>query len=111
MRREAFAEAFASRAAQGRVLVYEGLAFEGDRARTRVVVDWLGTLGDTGKALFVTPQVDEPTARAAANAREIGVRSVGALRTTDVLTHDTIIVRRDALEALASRVALNGGQA
>jgi large subunit ribosomal protein L4 len=108
MRREAFAEAFAARVGQGRVLVYEGLSFESDRPRTRTVVDWLGKLGDTGKALFVTPAVDEPTARAAANARAIGVRSVGALRTTDVLTHDTLIVRRDALEALASRAALNG---
>jgi large subunit ribosomal protein L4 len=108
MRREAFAEAFAARVGQGRVLVYETLAFEGDRPRTRAVVDWLGKLGDTGKALFVTLAVDEPTARAAANARAIGVRSVGALRTTDVLTHDTLIVRRDALDALASRVTLNG---
>jgi large subunit ribosomal protein L4 len=108
MRREAFAEAFAARVGQGRVLVYEGLSFENDRPRTRAVVDWLGKLGDTGKALFVTAAVDEPTARAAANAREIGVRSVGALRTTDLLTHDTLIVRRDALDALASRVALNG---
>ena len=111
MRREAFAEAFAARVGQGRVLVYEALSFEGDRPRTRAVVDWLGKLGDTGKALFVTPAVDEPTARAAANAREIGVRSVGALRTTDVLTHDTLIVRRDALEALASRVELNTNSA
>lgn len=111
MRREAFAEAFAARAGQGRVLVYESLRFEDDRPRTRTVVEWLGKLGDTGKVLFVTPEIDEPTARAAANAGHVGVRSVGALRTTDVLTYDTLIVRRDALDALVSRVAMNGGAA
>ncbi len=109
MRREAFLQAFAARAGEGRVLVYEGMRFEDDRPRTRTVVDWLDKLGDTGKVLLVTPDIDETTARAAANAKHVAVRSVGALRTTDMLTHDTVVVRRDALEALATRVALTAG--
>ncbi len=108
MRREAFLQAFAARAGAGRVLVYEGMQFEDDRPRTRTVVEWIGKLGDAGTVLLVTPDIDEMTARAAANAKHVAVRSVGALRTTDVLTHDTVVVRRDALEALASRVALSG---
>ncbi|MBI2325285.1 MAG: 50S ribosomal protein L4 [Chloroflexi bacterium] len=108
MRREAFLQAFAARAGEGRVLVYEGMALEDDRPRTRTVVEWLGKLGDTGRVLLVTPDIDETTARAAANAKHVAVRSVGALRTTDMLTHDTLVVRRDALDALATRVALTG---
>ncbi len=103
MRREAFAEAFAARAGEGRVLVYEGLAFEDGAARTRTVVEWLGKIGDTGRVLFVTPQIDEQIARATANAKSTQVRSVGTLRTNDLLVNDTLIVRRDALDALADR--------
>ena len=106
MRREAFAEAFAARAGEGRVLVYEGLTFDGDGPKTKTILGWLGKIGDAGKALFVTPEVDEPTASAAANARETSVRSVGALRTSDLLTHDTVIVRRDAIDALAERARI-----
>src|SRR5262249_19231979 len=50
MRREAFAEAFAARAADGRVLVYEGLEIDGERPRTAAVVGWLDKIGDTGRA-------------------------------------------------------------
>jgi large subunit ribosomal protein L4 len=111
MRREAFLQALRERYDAGRVLVFEAIRFEGDRPRTRTVAEWLGKLGDAGKVLLVTPQVDATTARAAANLQGLAYRSVGALRTADVLTHDTLVVRRDALEALASRVALDGGEA
>ena len=106
MRREAFAEAFAARAGEGRVLVYEGLSFDGDRPRTKAVTQWLDKLGDTGRALLVTPEVDVDVARATANEKRIALRSVGALRTADLLTHDTVIVQRAALEALASRASV-----
>ncbi|MDE3103151.1 MAG: 50S ribosomal protein L4, partial [Chloroflexota bacterium] len=94
---------FAARAGEGRVLVYEGLAFEDGAPRTRTVVEWLDKIGDTGSVLFVTPEVDAQIARATANAAHARVRSVGTLRTSDLLTHDTLIVRRDALDALAAR--------
>jgi large subunit ribosomal protein L4 len=110
MRREAFAEAFAARAAGGRVLVYEELSFDGDRPHTRAVLDWLDRIGDTGKALLVTSEVDARIAVAAANAPEIGVRSVGALRTFDLLTYDTLLVQRGALDALAARAAVGGAK-
>ncbi len=103
MRREAFAEAFAARAGEGRVLVYEGLSFEEGTPRTRTVVQWLDKIGDAGRVLFVTPEVDEQIARATANAKSARVRSVGTVRTNDLLTHDTLIIRRDALDALAAR--------
>ena len=111
MRREAFLEAIARRADAGRVLVFDELRFEEGRPRTRAVADFLGKLGDTGKTLLVMPQIDEVTARAAANLPRVAFRSVGALRTSEVLAHDTLVVRRDALEVLRSRVALNGGAA
>ncbi len=109
MRREAFAEAFAARARAGRVLAFEGITFD-ETPRTRAVIEWLGKVGDTGSVLIVTPAIDAATARAAANAARVAVRSVGALRTTDVLMHDTVLVRRDALEALAQRASISNGR-
>jgi large subunit ribosomal protein L4 len=103
MRREAFAEAFAARAADGRVLVYEGLEIDGDRPRTNAVVQWLDKIGDTGRALLVTGGIDHSVAVATANARDVGLRSVGALRTRDLITYDTVLVHRGALDALAAR--------
>jgi large subunit ribosomal protein L4 len=111
MRREAFLQALAARRGAGRFLVYDSLAFEEDKPSTRTVLEWLDKIGDTGRTLLVTPEIDDTTARAAANVKGVAARSVGALRTADVLTHDTLIVRRDALDALAGRVALNGGAA
>jgi large subunit ribosomal protein L4 len=108
MRREAFAEAFAARAADGRVLVYEGLEIDGDRPRTSAVVGWLGKIGDTGRALLVTGEIDPKVAVAAANAKDVGLRSVGALRTRDLITYDTLLVHRGALDALAARASLGG---
>jgi large subunit ribosomal protein L4 len=106
MRREAFAEAFAARAADGRVLVYEGLRIPEDRARTSAVIEWLGKVGDTGSALLVTKEIDPHVALATANAKDVGLRSVGALRTQDLLRYDTLFVQRDALDALAARAAV-----
>src|SRR5262249_58807947 len=92
MRREAFAEAFAARAADGRVLVYEALEIDGERPRTAAVVGWLDKIGDLGRALLVTHEIDPKVAVAAANAKDVGLRSVGALRTRDLITHDTVLV-------------------
>ena len=108
MRREAFAEAFAARAADGRVLVYEGLEVGGERPRTSAVVGWLDKIGDTGRALLVTGEIDPNVAVATANARDVALRSVGALRTRDLITHDTVLVHRGALDALAARASIGG---
>ena len=103
MRKAAFAEAFAARAAEGRVLVFEGLAVNGDRPRTRTFVEWLGRIGGTGSTIVVTGVVDENVTRVARNVPEVTLRSVESLQLADLLSHDTLLVRRDALEGLALR--------
>ena len=111
MRRAAFAEAVASRAAEGRVLVVEDLKLEGERPRTRDVVAWLGKIGDTGNAVMVWNEIDEPKARAMANLRELELRTPGSLRLSDVLVSDTLLVHRAALPALAARAEVGGAKA
>ncbi len=103
MRRAAFSEAFAARAAEGRVIVFDQPPLGDKRPRTAALVAWLAGIGDTGSALLVTVDGDTTTARAVANAGRVEIRTAGTLRLTDVLTHDTVLVARPALEALAAR--------
>jgi large subunit ribosomal protein L4 len=106
MRRAAFAEALASHAANGRVLVIEELRFDSEEPRARDVVTWLGRVGDTGRAVLVTPGEDNGVGRAASNLRELDLRTPGSLRLADVLRAQTLLVHRQALDALAARATV-----
>ena len=103
MRRAAFSQAVSARAAEGRVLVIEGLRLEGDRPRTRDVVTWLGRIGDTGATVIVTNEIDERVGRAMANIPALEYRTPGSLRLVDVLESDTLMIQRTALGAIAIR--------
>jgi large subunit ribosomal protein L4 len=110
MRRAAFGEAVSERAAAGRILVLEELRFDGDRPRTREVVAWLGRIGDTGRTMVVSPELDERIGRAVANLPDVELRTPGSLRLSDVMESDTILVTRPALEALAVRAGERAGE-
>ena len=103
MRRAAFGEAVSERAAAGRIFVLEELRFDGERPRTREVVAWLGRIGDTGRTMVVSPELDERIGRAVANLPDVELRTPGSLRLSDVMESDTLLVTRPALEALAAR--------
>jgi large subunit ribosomal protein L4 len=107
MRRAAFAQAVGARAAAGRFLVVEGIAFADDRPRTREIARWLAGIGDVGRAILVTGAHDEKIGSAAANLHEtFELRTPGSIRLTDVLTADTLLVMRPALDAFARRAAV-----
>ncbi len=108
MRRAAFGEAVSERAAAGRVLVLEELRFAGERPRTREVAQWLGRIGDTGRTMVVSPELDEGIGRAMANLPDVALRTPGSLRLADVLAADTLLVTRPALGALAARAGASG---
>ena len=103
MRRAAFGEAVSERVAAGRVFVLEELRFDGERPRTREVVAWLGRIGDTGRTMVISPELDERIGRAVANIPDVELRTPGSLRLSDVMESDTLLVTRPALEALALR--------
>jgi large subunit ribosomal protein L4 len=109
MRRAAFAEAIAGHAANGRIFVIDDLRFdgvEGDRPRTRDIAGWLARVGDTGRAVLVTAEPDERVGIAAANLKQIELRTAGTLRLADVLRAQTMLVHRPALDALAARATV-----
>jgi large subunit ribosomal protein L4 len=103
MRKAAFGEAFASRAAEGRVIVFDQIGGLSERPRSAEVFDWLARIGDTGKTLIVGVDLNEGHGRAIANLSDVEIRSVGSLRLVDVLGAQTVLVARPALELLAAR--------
>jgi large subunit ribosomal protein L4 len=104
MRRAAFGEAVSERAAAGRIFVLEELLrFEGERPRTREVVAWLGKIGDTGRTMVISPELEVGIGRAMANLPDVELRTPGSLRLSDVMESDTLLITRPALEALAVR--------
>jgi large subunit ribosomal protein L4 len=112
MRKAAFAEAFAARAAEGRVMVFDQIGGLSERPRSREVYDWLARIGDTGRTLIVSREADEGRARAMANLADVELRTVTSLRLADVLEAHTVLVARPALELLALRAdvgAIRGG--
>ena len=106
MRKAAFGEAFAARAAEGRVIVFDEIGGLSERPRSAEIYDWLARIGDTGKTVIVGAEVNEGHGRAVANLADVEIRSVGALRLVDVLGAETLLVARPALEALAARADL-----
>lgn len=103
MRQAAFASAFASHAAAGRVIVFDEIGGLSERPRSREVADWVATIGDTGRALIVTSERREGHDRAVGNLQGVELRTVGSLRLGDLLRFDTLLVARGTLEALAAR--------
>lgn len=103
MRRAAFGEAVSERAAAGRIFVLEELRFDGERPRTREVVAWLRQIGDTGRTMVISPELDERIGRAVANLPDVELRTPMSLRLSDVMESDTLLVTRPALDALAVR--------
>ncbi len=103
MRKAAFGEAFAARAAEGRVIVFDQIGGLSERPRSAEVYDWLARIGDTGKTLIVDAALNEGHGRAIANLADVELRSVSSLRLIDVLGAETVLVARPALQLLAAR--------
>ncbi|HEV2009629.1 MAG TPA: 50S ribosomal protein L4 [Candidatus Limnocylindria bacterium] len=103
MRKAAFGEAFAARAAEGRVIVFDQIGGLSERPRSAEVYDWLARIGDTGKTVIVGADFNDGHGRAIANLSDVELRSVASLRLVDVLGAETLLVARPALELLATR--------
>ncbi|HEY8861723.1 MAG TPA: 50S ribosomal protein L4 [Candidatus Limnocylindria bacterium] len=103
MRKAAFGQAFAARAAEGRVIVFDQIDGLSERPRSAELYDWLARIGDTGKTLIVHAETNESHGRAVANLADVELRSVGSLRLVDVLGAETVLVARPALALLAAR--------
>ncbi|MFD2043176.1 50S ribosomal protein L4 [Ornithinibacillus salinisoli] len=96
VRRLALKSAFSSKVKEESLVVLESLSF--DVPKTKEVVNMLAALNVNEKALIVTADKDENVFRSANNLQGVKVLTVEEVNVLDLLTHDKLILTKDAAE-------------
>ncbi|MEN2769113.1 50S ribosomal protein L4 [Ornithinibacillus xuwenensis] len=96
VRRLALKSALSSKVQEENVVVLENIAL--DAPKTKEVVKMLGALNVNEKALIVTADTNENVIRSANNLQGVKVLSVTEVNVLDLLTHDKLILTKDAAE-------------
>lgn len=96
VRRLALQSALSSKVNENSLVVLEGLAF--DAPKTKEVVKVLNALNVSEKVLIVTADKDDVVAKSANNLPNAKVLTVSGLNVLDLLTHDKLIITKDAAE-------------
>ncbi|SDR15219.1 LSU ribosomal protein L4P [Virgibacillus subterraneus] len=96
VRRLALKSALSSKAKEEDLIVVESIAI--DAPKTKEVVQMLNALNADKKALIVTADRDETVVRSANNLQNVNVLTVEEVNVLDLLTHDKLIITKDAAE-------------
>ena len=96
VRRLALKSALSSKVKENNIVVLESLSLE--KPKTKEVVNMLAALNVEQKALIVTTEKDENVIRSANNLQNVKVLTVDQVNVLDLLTHDTLILTKDAAE-------------
>ncbi|MFC4389221.1 50S ribosomal protein L4 [Gracilibacillus marinus] len=96
VRRLALKSAFSSKVKEDSLVVLEGIAF--DAPKTKEVVSMLASLNVDTKALIVTADTDTVLAKSANNLPNVKVLTVSQVNVLDLLTHDKLIITKEAAE-------------
>lgn len=96
VRRLALRSALSSKVKEESLIVLEGLSIEAPK--TKEVVKLLDALKVDNKALIVTTAKDENVVRSANNLQAVKVLTVEEVNVLDLLTHDKLIITKDAAE-------------
>lgn len=94
-RRLALKSALSSKVIENNLIVLDSLMF--DEFKTKKMVEILGALGVTKKALIVLPDVDKKIIKSVSNIPGANTIQVGNLNVYDILNHDKFIVVKSAL--------------
>ena len=95
--------ALSSKAASGKLIVLDSVA--GTKPKTKEMVASLKGLGITSSAVFVTgPELDVNFALSARNIPLIDVTSTDGANVYDILRRDTLVLTKDAVDALTTRL-------
>jgi large subunit ribosomal protein L4 len=105
-RRLALRSALSAKAQAGELLILDGFTLE--EPKTRVVAEMLQAIGSVGgeeapavaKVLLVLGSHNDVLERSARNLREVRVLLAANLNIRDLLTGDTVLMTRDAVEHL-----------
>jgi large subunit ribosomal protein L4 len=105
-RRAALRSALAARHASGGLLVVEAITLS--EPKTKRMAEFLSGLGVTGSTLVVLAEPNEVVERAARNLPLVKVLPVAGLNVYDVLRHTTLVMPKDALDAVSARLSRGG---
>lgn len=94
-RRLALKSALSSKVIDNDLIVLDSLAL--DEFKTKRMIEILGALGATKKALIVLPEVDRKIIKSVDNIPGARTVQVGNLNVYDILNHDKFIVVKSAL--------------
>ncbi|WP_121615945.1 50S ribosomal protein L4 [Virgibacillus halodenitrificans] len=96
VRRLALRSALSSKVKEDNIVVLESIAI--DAPKTKEVVKMLEALNVDTKVLIVTAEKDETVMRSANNLQSAKVLTVEEMNVLDLLSHDKLIVTKDAAE-------------
>ncbi|KAB8127630.1 50S ribosomal protein L4 [Gracilibacillus oryzae] len=96
VRRLALKSALSSKVKEDSLVVLEGIAF--DAPKTKEVVAILSSLNADTKALIVTADTDAVLVKSANNLQNVKVLSVSEVNVLDLLTHDKLVITKEAAE-------------
>ncbi|MFC4405010.1 50S ribosomal protein L4 [Gracilibacillus xinjiangensis] len=96
VRRLALKSALSSKVKEDSLVVLEGLAF--DAPKTKEVVAMLSSLNVDAKALIVTADADAVLVKSANNLPNVKVLTVSEVNVLDLLTHDKLVITKEAAE-------------
>ncbi|APC46812.1 50S ribosomal protein L4 [Virgibacillus halodenitrificans] len=96
VRRLALRSALSSKVKEDNIVVLESIAI--DAPKTKEVVKMLEALNVDTKVLIVTAEKDETVMRSANNLQSVKVLTVEEMNVLDLLSHDKLIVTKDAAE-------------
>ncbi|WP_058305731.1 50S ribosomal protein L4 [Gracilibacillus massiliensis] len=96
VRRLALKSALSSKVKEDSLVVLEGIAIE--TPKTKEVISMLSSLNVDAKALIVTADTNEALAKSANNLKNVKVLTVSEVNVLDLLTHDKLILTKEAAE-------------
>ncbi|QXE01855.1 LSU ribosomal protein L4P [Terribacillus aidingensis] len=96
VRRLALKSALSSKVQEESIFVLDSLAF--DAPKTKDVVAMLNALNVDKKVLIVTAEKDETVVRSANNLKNVKVLTQSEVNVLDLLTHDKLILTKEAAE-------------
>lgn len=96
VRRLALKSALSSKVKEENLFVLEAITI--DAPKTKEVVNILDGLKVEDKALIITSEKNETVERSANNLKNVKVLTVEGLNVLDLLTHDKLIITKDAAE-------------
>lgn len=96
VRRLALRSALSSKVQEDSLVILESIAIEAPK--TKEIINLLNALKVEQKTLIVTTEKDENVIRSANNLKSVKVLTVTEINVLDLLTHDKLIITKDAAE-------------